>query len=264
MAGKIFPLFLLLLMACGGKEPQKIKIGFSMDTLKEEHWARDRDLIVQYAAERGAEVLVQVANGNDQLQNEQAENLLTRGVDVLLVAPHNGKTAAAIVESAHRAGVPVIAYDRIINDCDLDLYASFDNEKVGELQAQYLIERAPKGNYILLGGAPTDYNATLFRKGQMNILQPLIDKGDIKVILDQWCKEWQALEALKHTENGLTLAKNNVQAAMPSSAWAWKQRGQLPTPSQAAEQWGQRPGPVAGAMAAAQESQRNVRKTPQP
>jgi D-xylose transport system substrate-binding protein len=200
--------------ATGGK---KITIGFSMDTLKEERWQRDRDLVVARGKELGAEVLVQAANGDDARQNAQAENLLTQGVDVLLVAPHNGKTAAVIVESAHKAGVPVIAYDRIINDSDLDLYISFDNVRVGELQADYIVKRVPKGNYVLIGGAPTDYNAVLFRKGQMNILQPLVDKGDIKIVSDQWAKDWQAVEALKIMENALTRTGNKVDAVVASN-----------------------------------------------
>jgi D-xylose transport system substrate-binding protein len=218
---------LSLLAGCGGKggdtggpaggEGKKIRIGFSMDTLKEERWQRDRDLVVARAKELGAEVLVQAANGNDALQNSQAENLLTQGVDVLLVAPHNGKTAAIIVESAHKSGVPVIAYDRIINDSDLDLYISFDNVRVGELQADYIVKRAPTGNYVLIGGAPTDYNAVLFRKGQMNILQPLVDKGDIKIVSDQWAKDWQAVEALKIMENALTRSGNKVDAVVASN-----------------------------------------------
>lgn len=101
---------LSLLTACAGREGAKdgkrITVGFSMDTLKEERWQRDRDLLVARCEEMGARVLVQAANGNDALQNSQAENLLTQGVDVLLVAPHNGKTAATIVESAHRLNVP--------------------------------------------------------------------------------------------------------------------------------------------------------------
>src|SRR5688500_5380729 len=126
----------------GGGKP--ITIGFSMDTLKEERWQRDRDLFVKRAEELGARVLVQAANGNDALQNSQAENLLTQGVDVLLVAPHNGKTAATIVEAAHKAGVKVIAYDRLINDSDLDLYISFDNVGVGEMQAKYLDRKSTR------------------------------------------------------------------------------------------------------------------------
>src|SRR6185295_3183816 len=156
----------------------RIRIGLSMDTLKEERWQHDRDLFVERAKELGADVLVQAADGDDKVQTQQAENLLTQGVNVLVVIPHNGEVAASIVEATHRQNVPVVSYDRLIRNSEPDLYISFDNEKVGELQARYLVEHAPKGNYVLIGGAPTDNNATLFRKGQMNILKPAIDRGD--------------------------------------------------------------------------------------
>lgn len=195
----------------------KIRIGFSMDTLKEERWQRDRDLFVKRAEELGAEVIVQSADGKDDAQVRQAESLLTQGIDVLVVIPHNGEIAATIVEAAKRERVPVISYDRLIRNSEPDLYISFDNEKVGELQAKYLLERAPKGNYVLIGGAPTDNNAKLFRKGQMNILQPAIDKGDIKIVADQWAKDWLRDEALKHTENALTQANNDVVAVVASN-----------------------------------------------
>jgi D-xylose transport system substrate-binding protein len=202
---------------CGKAGGSKLKIGLSMDTLKEERWQYDRDLFVARAKELGAEVLVQAANSNDAMQNSQAENLITQGVKVLVVIPHNGKSAATIVESAHKAGVPVIAYDRLIMDSDLDLYISFDNVKVGELQADYLVKRKPKGNYVLIGGAPTDNNAKLFRQGQMNVLKPYIKRGDIKVVADQWANDWLPVEALKHMENALTKNKNKVDAVVASN-----------------------------------------------
>lgn len=208
-----------LVLGCTPKSPKKtgILIGFSMDTLKEERWQRDRDLVVVECAALGGRVVVQAANGDDALQNAQAENLLTQGVDVLLVAPHNGKTAATIVESAHRAGVPVIAYDRLINDSDLDVYISFDNVRVGELQADYLVKRRPKGNYVLIGGAPTDHNAILFREGQMKVLKPFVERGEIKIVSDQWAKDWLAVEALKIMENALTSTGNKVDAVVASN-----------------------------------------------
>lgn len=195
----------------------RMRIGLSMDTLKEERWQRDRDLFVERAKELGADVLVQAADGDDKVQTQQAENLLTQGVNVLVVIPHNGEVAASIVEASHRQNVPVVSYDRLIRNSEPDLYISFDNEKVGELQARYLVERAPKGNYVLIGGAPTDNNATLFRKGQMNILKPAIDRGDIKIVADQWARDWLASEALRHTENALTQAHNNVVAVVVSN-----------------------------------------------
>jgi D-xylose transport system substrate-binding protein len=195
----------------------RIRIGLSMDTLKEERWQRDRDLFVERARELGADVLVQSADSDDNVQTQQSENLLTQGVNVLVVIPHNGEVAASIVEASHRQNVPVISYDRLIRNSEPDLYISFDNEKVGELQARYLVEHAPRGNYVLIGGAPTDNNATLFRKGQMNILKPLIDRGDIRIVADQWARDWLASEALRHTENALTQANNNVVAVVVSN-----------------------------------------------
>ena len=203
----------------GSGPPRKgpVRIGFSMDTLKEERWQRDRDLFVARARELGAEVYVQAANGDDHVQTEQAENLLTQGVDVLVIVPHNAEVAASVVDSAKRQNVPVIAYDRLIRNSDVDLYISFDSEKIGELQARYLVERAPRGNYVLIGGAPTDHNSALYRSGQMKGLQAAVARGDIKIIADQWARDWLPSEALRHTENALTQARNDVAAIVASN-----------------------------------------------
>ncbi len=195
----------------------KIRIGLLMDTLKEERWQKDRDIFVKRAEELGAEVVVQSADGKDETQIRQAESLLTQGVDVLVVIPHNAEVSATIVDAAKRQNVPVISYDRLIKNSDVDLYISFDNEKVGAMQAKYLVEKAPKGNYILIGGASTDNNAQMFRRGQMSVLQPLIDKGDIKIVADQWARDWLAEEALKHTENALTMNNDDVVAVVASN-----------------------------------------------
>ena len=196
-----------------------ISIGFSMDTLKEERWQRDKDLVEKRVKELGMQVNVQVANGDDSLQIKQAENLLTQGVDVLIVAPHNGDIAAAIVEAAHRQGVPVIAYDRLIKNADLDLYISHQVVKIGEMQAQYLVDHVNKkpANFVIVGGSPTDNNAILLHQGQMNVLKPAIDRGDIKVVTDQYAKEWQASAALNIVENALTQSNNQVDAVVCSN-----------------------------------------------
>jgi D-xylose transport system substrate-binding protein len=199
------------------KPGEPVYIGFSMDTLKEERWQRDKQLIEARAKEVGAQLDVQVANGDDAVQTKQCDNLLTKGVDVLIVAPHNGEIAASIVEKAHAAGVRVISYDRLIKNSDVDLYVSHQVEKMGEMQGDYALKHAPKGNYVLIGGAPTDNNALLLRKGQMNVLKPAIDRGDVKVISDQFAKEWKAEEAQRLTEDALTKTKNDIQAIVASN-----------------------------------------------
>lgn len=211
-----------LLAGCGqsASKPagaKKIRIGFAMDALKQERWQKDRDLFLKRAEELGAEVSLQTADGSDEAQMKQVESLLSQGIDVLVIVPHNAEVAGAMVDMAKKQGVPVISYDRLVKNSAPDLYVSFDNERVGELEAKLLYERAPKGNYVLIGGAPTDNNSLLLRKGQMNVLQPAIDRKEIFIVADQWAKEWLAEEALKHVENALTQNNNNITAVVTSN-----------------------------------------------
>jgi len=192
----------------------KIKIGLSLPTLREERYPRDRDAFTKKAESLGAEVLVQAANNDENLQSNQVENLLTQGIDVLVLDPQNADSAAALVDEAHKAGVKVISYDRLIKNTDVDLYISFDNEKVGELQGKFLTDLVPKGVYFVFAGAPTDNNATLFKQGAMKYIQPLADKGDIKIAYDQAIKDWQPEEAMRLCEDALTANNNKVDAIL--------------------------------------------------
>lgn len=214
-------------VACGPAEPAEggetatgnegITIGVSFATLQEERWQKDLEIMEAKAAELGVELISQSANGDENLQVSQAENMITQGIDALIVIAQNGAAAGPIVESAHSSNVPVVACDRIITDCDLDFYVTFDCTKVGELQAQFAIENAPTGNYFLIGGSPTDNNAHLIRDGQMNVLQPYIDSGDITVVVDQWANGWNPDEALQYVENGLSANNNEVACVLTSN-----------------------------------------------
>lgn len=188
----------------GRNENHKPRIGLLMETLKEERWNNDLKFFKAKAESLGAEVFVASCSGDEKLQIDQAEQMLIRGVDILVVVPHDGKSCATIVNMAHQKGVRVIAYDRMILDCDLDLYISFDNYKIGQMQAQYAIDKAPEGNYILIEGAKTDNNAKLYLDGQMSVLQKFIDEKKINIISEQWADGWQPSEAMKHVENALT------------------------------------------------------------
>lgn len=198
----------------GTETDQKVTIGFSLPTLREERYQRDRDAFIAKAESLGAEVLVQAANNDENVQNSQVENLITQGIDVLVLDPQNADSAAALVDEAHKAGIKVISYDRLIRNADVDLYLSFDNERVGEMQGEFITNLVPKGNYFVFAGAPTDNNATLFKKGAMSYIQPLADKGDIKIVFDQAIRDWDPNEALKLAENALTANNNNVQAVL--------------------------------------------------
>ena len=210
---------IVILFGCSDASNKKIKIGLSMDSLRVERWRKDRDIFTEEAKRLGAEVIVQSADGDEQRQNEQAENLITQGVDVLVVIPKDSVAAAQIVKSAHEEGIKVIAYDRLIRDSEPDLYISFDNEQVGYLQAEYLLRKKPKGNYFLLGGAPSDNNAQLLRKGQRRALKSAIDIGDIKLVAEgnHWAVNWDPNDALNKTEQVLTQANNQIDAVVASN-----------------------------------------------
>ena len=193
------------------------KIGFSIDDLRLERWTRDRDYFIGAAEKLGAKVYVQSADASEQRQIAQIENLISRGVDVLVIVPYNATVLNSAIREAKKAKIKVLSYDRLILNADVDAYISFDNKAVGELQAQSIVQLKPKGNYYLLGGAPTDNNAKILREAQMKVLQPLIDKGDIKVVGRQWVKDWSASEAMSIVENALTANGNKIDAVVASN-----------------------------------------------
>jgi len=209
--------------ACGGggsaprpgEEPTRI--AFLFDTLKQERWQRDRDVFLEVLQGRGVEILVEAAEQDADRQAKQAEAMLEKGVKVLVIVPHDAVRAGEIAKAAKARKVPVISYDRLIRDADIDLYVSFDNVRVGELQAQYLQSRAPSGNYVLIGGAPTDYNAQQLRDGQMSVLQPAIDRKAIRVVASDWATDWRADEARRITEEALKKTRNRLAAVVASN-----------------------------------------------
>ncbi|MGH7491798.1 MAG: sugar ABC transporter substrate-binding protein [bacterium] len=189
------------------EKARQIIIGLSMDTLKEERWQKDRDLFVAAAEALGAKVLVQSANSDDARQMQDVQALLSNQVDVLVIVPHNGQAMAKAVHLAHEAGVPVIAYDRIITDCDLDLFISFDNVRIGELQAQYVVDHLPQGRpgrIVRIFGAKTDYNSFLYKEGQDNVLKPYIARGEVAIIHEDWAENWKPENAKKITNAAIT------------------------------------------------------------
>lgn len=194
----------VLLNSCN--QDENIKIGFSLGP-EQERWEKDKNYLINKVEKEGAKIIVKEAKQDEETQDKQINSLLKSGVDVLIITPVNSESAAKYVKKAHENGVKVIAYDRIIKNCDLDYYVSFDNIKVGELQAEYLSKLQPTGNYIILGGAMKDNNSALLRLGQMNVLQPLIDRGDINIILDKNIADWSEEKAYKEINN--FLEKNN-------------------------------------------------------
>ena len=202
------------------RQSRQLTIGLSMDTLKEERWISDRDLFKAQAKALGAKVEVRSANSDDTRQLRDVESLITTGVDALVIIPHDGAAMAKAVAMAHAEGIPVLSYDRLITGAETDLYITFDNVKVGELQARFLADRLPSGRpmrLIRIYGAKTDNNAKLFKQGQDNILKPLIEAGKIEVVFEDWAEDWKPENAKKITNAAITKAGQTIDAILASN-----------------------------------------------
>jgi D-xylose transport system substrate-binding protein len=185
--------------------------------------AYDRPLLEKEikAAVPGVTLQYSNANNNATTQQNQAEAALTKGACILVIDPNDSDQASVIVQQAKASGVPVIAYDRLIQDPDLAYYVSFNNERVGELQGQYIADQYKAGKFdlkkgatlVMINGAQTDNNALLFRKGTLRSLQPLIDSGDLKLVFDQYTPNWDNAKAQSLMEGVLTKQRNQVDIA---------------------------------------------------
>ncbi len=164
-------------------------VGIAMPTQSSARWIADGAAMVEQFAAAGYATDLQYAEDDIPNQLAQIENMITKGVDVLVIAAIDGTTLSNALDNAAASGIKVIAYDRLIRDSgSVDYYATFDNFKVGVQQAESLVaglkERFPDAkpwNVELFGGSPDDNNAFFFYDGAMSVLQPLIDDGSIVI-----------------------------------------------------------------------------------
>lgn len=182
---------------------KKITIGFSMDTLVHERWLRDRDVFVSRANELGAEVILQIAYSDSGEQEKQVQYLLDQGIDVLVLVPHDAVSASNMVKKAKDRGVPVISYDRLIKNANVDLYISFDNIKVGQLMGEAIEEIAPTGNYLLINGSESDNNSYMIKEGYMQVIENSINMKKINIEGETWVKDWLYEDAISYVEKVL-------------------------------------------------------------
>lgn len=220
MRNRIFLLLIipLLIWSCTSSPTDKrIRIGFAMDTLKEERWQRDHDAFKAQCAKMNVDCEITVADNKADKQANDVDNLLTKGIDVLVIAPHDATQAASMVVKAKAQGIPVISYDRLINSDQIDVYISHQVPVIGRKIAEYALAKVPKGNYVMVYGAATDNNAVIMKKEQLAVLQPAIDKKDINIVADNFIVDWKPEEALKMAENALTQNNDNIQAFVVSN-----------------------------------------------
>lgn len=205
----------------------KIKVGLSFSDFATERWANEEKIMRKLLEEKGYEVLTQEANHDVKLQNDQIDNMVSQGVKALIIVAEDGDAIVTAVDRAADAGVAVIAYDRLIKTPKIAAYLSFNNVEVGRQQAlgvmkalgidNWDVASKGKARVVKLGGSPTDNNAILFRKGQDEIVDPLVESGKVEIVADQWVDNWDPANALKLMENILTSVGNKLDAVVASN-----------------------------------------------
>jgi D-xylose transport system substrate-binding protein len=194
----------LLFFSCGKQD--KVKIGFLFPNMVSDRYLKEKVYFSQKLQELGGEAMIMSADYDDKLQINQAKELINKGAKVLVVNCLNLNTAAAIIRDAHDNNVKVIAYDRIIRNCDLDYYLTFDNEKVGKLMVDYVTKIRPNGNYVLLCGDKGDQNAVWVKKGQLDALASSLNTKKINISYNIFIEDWSGDNARNAMKKFLDLS----------------------------------------------------------
>lgn len=191
-------------------------VGVSWSNFQEERWKRDEAAIKQALEKAGAKYISADAQGSNEKQIGDIDALITKGAKALIVLAMDTEAVGPAIARAKEAGIPVIAYDRLIQDPNV-LYLTFDNVEVGRIQAREVYKVKPKGNYVLIKGSPTDPNADFLAAGQREVLKAAIDKGDVKIVGEQYTEGWSPEVAQKNMEQILTRNNNKVDAVVASN-----------------------------------------------
>ena len=199
------------------QDGNNLKIGFSIEAMKGERWQTDLNAFEARAKQLGADVISSDAGGDDELQFKQVQDMIKSGIKVLVLLPHDTSKASRMVDAAKSANVKVLSYDRLVQNSDVDLYVSFDRVEIGRMQAEYLVKHAPKGNYVIIAGSPNDEGAKTLHDAQIKVLQPYIERGEIKVIADAYTKDWLPSEAYLFMLKAIDSGQGNIAAVLASN-----------------------------------------------
>ena len=188
----------------------------SWNNYQEERWAKwDEPALIAAIEAGGGSYISNDAKSSAETQASNVENLISQGANVLVILAQDGTAIKPSVESAISQGIPVISYDRLIEDPEA-LYMSFDNVKVGELQAEAILNVVPEGNFIIIKGNSADANADFLRQGYTNAGIPDVGESSdtITIVGEDYTDNWDASIAQTNTEQFLTAANNDVQAVL--------------------------------------------------
>jgi D-xylose transport system substrate-binding protein len=197
-------------------QPSKILIGVSWSNFQEERWRTDEAAIGQVVAFAQGELVSTDAQASNEKQLNDIDNLISQKVNALIILALDKDAILPAIAKAKAAKIPVIAYDRLIEESSV-FYLTFDNVEVGRMQAREVLKAQPKGNYVFLKGDPGDPNSNFLHGGQLEVLNPSIKRGDIKVVGEQYTQNWSPEVAQRTMEQMLTRNANKIDAVVGSN-----------------------------------------------
>jgi D-xylose transport system substrate-binding protein len=195
---------------------QDLTVGVSWSNFQEERWKTDEAAIVAALEEAGAAYISADAQSSAQKQLADVEQLIASGADALIILAQDSAAIGPAVEAAANEGIPVVGYDRLIED-PRAFYLTFDNVEVGRMQARAVLEEQPEGNYVMIKGSPTDPNADFLRGGQQEVLQEAVDAGRVTIVDEAYTDGWLPANAQRNMEQILTANNNEVDAVVASN-----------------------------------------------
>jgi D-xylose transport system substrate-binding protein len=195
---------------------QDLVVGVSWSNFQEERWKTDEAAIKAALEAAGAKYISADAQSDPTKQLNDVQSLISGGAKALIVLAQDAKSIEPAITQALNEGIPVIGYDRLIENPGA-YYLTFDNKEVGRMQAQGVFAVQPKGNYVFIKGSQSDPNADFLHEGQLEVLKAAIDGGDIKVVGEQYTDGWKPENAQKNMEQILTAADNKVDAVVASN-----------------------------------------------
>ncbi|MSU89488.1 D-xylose ABC transporter substrate-binding protein [Rhodobacteraceae bacterium 2CG4] len=195
---------------------QDLTVGVSWSNFQEERWKTDEAAIKSALEAAGATYVSTDAQSSSSKQLSDVESLIAQGADALIVLAQDADAIRPAVQAAADEGIPVVGYDRLIDD-ERAFYLTFDNVEVGRMQARAVLEAAPEGNYVMIKGSPTDPNADFLRGGQQEVLQEAIDSGAITIVGEAYTDGWLPANAQRNMEQILTAQDNDVDAVVASN-----------------------------------------------
>ncbi len=204
------------MVIAGAAMAADLVVGVSWSNFQEERWKTDEAGIRSALDAAGAKYISADAGGSAEKQLADVESLIARGANAIIILAWDSGAILPAVAKAQAEGIPVLGYDRLIEAPGV-FYLTFDNVEVGRMQARAVYKVQPKGNYVFIKGAATDPNADFLHGGQLEVLKTAIDKGDIKVVGEQYTDGWKPENAQRNMEQILTKNNNKVDAVVASN-----------------------------------------------